>query len=162
MAQLLNIEVKESVDELKTVLSKCTHAQKPRIRMLLLIVSGTTSSQDLASATKANRDSIRNWKNTYVSKGIGGLVSEERGRACSGRITAELKETIRLRLSDPKDGFTSYKDAIAWINEVGGLQLRYSNANPYLKRHFGTKLKVGRKSHVKKDDMAAALFKKTA
>jgi transposase len=48
-----------------------------------------------------------------------------------------------------------------WINEKFNLDMNYQAVNKYLKRHFGTKLKVGRKSHVNKDENAAALFKKT-
>ena len=129
--------------------------------MLLSILAGTTSTQELVLKTKANRDSIRNWKNTYRDKGIEGLIGETRGRKQPGAIGPKEKLQLQKKLSDPKGGFTSYNEAVEWINKTFGLQMEYHAVNKYLKRNFGTKLKVGRKTHVNKDENAAALFKKT-
>lgn len=49
-----------------------------------------------------------------------------------------------------------------WMKTELGIDKEYHAINKYLKRNFGTKLKVGRKSHVKKDDAAIAVFKKPA
>jgi len=129
--------------------------------MLLAILDGVTSTQDLVSKTKANRDSIRNWKNTYRDEGIEGLIGETRGRKQPGAIGPKEKLQLQKKLSDTKGGFTSYKQAKDWINKTFGLEMEYHAVNKYLKRNFGTKLKVGRKTHISKDDSAAALFKKT-
>ena len=161
MAILQTITVKETKEELSALLHKSTAGIKPRIKMLLAILNGFSSTQDLVVKTKANRDSIRNWKNTYRSKGIKGLIGETRGRKQHGAIDPKIKLQLQQKLSDPKGGFTSYKQAMDWINETFGLEMEYHAVNKYLKRNFGTKLKVGRKTHINKDDNAAALFKKT-
>ena len=129
--------------------------------MLLAIAEGITSTNELAHKTKANRDSIRNWKNTYRSQGLEGLLNEGRGGKRHGAIDEQQKAVLQKKLSDPKGGFTSYKQAMEWINATFGVDMNYHAVNMYLKRNFGTKLKVGRKTHVNKDDSAAALFKKT-
>ena len=129
--------------------------------MLLSILEGITSTQKLVLKTKANRDSIRNWKNIYRTHGISGLLKDNRGGKRPPAINGEQKLQLQQKLSDNKKGFTSYKEAVAWINTTFGLQMKYHAVNKYLKRNFGTKLKVGRKSHINKDDNAAALFKKT-
>jgi hypothetical protein len=41
------------------------------------------------------------------------------------------------------------------------LEVEYSTLVKYAFRHFGTKIKVARKSHVKKDEDSVATFKKT-
>jgi len=161
MAILQTITVKETSEELTLLLQKSMVSTKPRIKMLLAILNGITSTQDLVMKTKANRDSIRNWKNTYRSEGIKGLLSESRGRKKPGAIGPEVKLQLKQKLSNPKGGFTSYKQAMDWINTTFGLEMEYHAVNKYLKRNFGTKLKVGRKTHVNKDDNAEALFKKT-
>jgi transposase len=160
MAILLTVTVKETEAELTALLRKSTAATKPRIKMLLAILEGITSTHDLVFKTKSNRDSIRNWKNTYRDKGIEGLVGETRGRKQPGAIGPKEKLQLQQRLSDPKKGFTSYIQAMEWINKTFDLDMEYHAVNKYLKRHFGTKLKVGRKTHINKDDNAAALFKK--
>lgn len=129
--------------------------------MLLAIVSGITATSDLAHRTKANRDSIRNWKNIYRSQGLEGLLKEGRGGKRHGALDEQQKAKLLKKLSDPKGGFTSYKQATEWINTTFGVAMNYHAVNMYLKRNFSTKLKVGRKTHVNKDDSAAALFKKT-
>ena len=160
MAILQTIIVKESKEELTSLLSKSSYATKPRIKMLLAIIGGITSTRDLVFKTKANRDSIRNWKNTYREHGLEGLVEETRGRKQPGAIGPKEKVQLQKKLSDPKGGFTSYKQAMDWINKTFELEMQYHAVNKYLKRNFGTKLKVGRKTHVNKDKNATALFKK--
>jgi len=86
---------------------------------------------------------------------------ETRGRKKPGAIGPKEKLEGQKKLSDPKGGFTSYKQAREWINSTFGLNMEYHAVNKYLKRNFGTKGKVGRKSPINKDPNAAALFKKT-
>ena len=161
MAILQTITIKETPEELAVLLHKSTAATKPRIKMLLGILSGITSTRDLVLKTKANRDSIRNWKNIYKSEGIKGLLEETRGRKKPGAISPEIKIQLLQKLSDPKGGITTYKLAMNWINETFGLSMEYHAVNKYLKRNFKTKLKVGRKIHINKDPTAEAVFKKT-
>jgi transposase len=160
MAILQMITVRESKEELTVLLQKSTPATKPRIKMLLAILSGITSTQELVLKTKSNRDSIRNWKNTYRDEGITGLAGETRGRKSPGAIGNKEKQLLEQKLSDSKGGLTSYKQAMEWINKTFGLEMEYHAVNKYLKRNFKTKLKVGRKTHVNKDENATALFKK--
>jgi hypothetical protein len=40
--------------------------------------------------------------------------------------------------------------------------INYQTINSYVKRHFKAKLKVTRKSHIKKDEKAVESFKKTS
>jgi transposase len=161
MAMLQQITVKETSEQLRDLLKKSADAIQPRIKMLIAIVDGITSTRDLVVKTKANRNSITNWKNTYRQKGIKGLLEDDRGGKRPAAINAKQKLQLHQKLSDPKGGFTSYKEAMEWINMTFGLQMEYHAVNKYLKRNFRTKLKVGRKTHVNKDDSAAALFKKT-
>ena len=160
MAILQEIIVTETAEELIRMIGKSTSSTKPRLKMLLGIVNGTTSTNELAHKTKSNRDSIRNWKNTYRTKGLAGLISEGRGGNRQGALNDQQKIELEKKLSDPKGNFTSYKQATEWINATFGVEMNYHAVNMYLKRNFGTKLKVGRKTHVNKDENATALFKK--
>lgn len=161
MAILQQITVKETADELNNLLKRSSDSIKPRIRMLLAIVNGTTSTGALALKTKANRNSIGNWKSIYRQKGLEALLEDERGGKRPAAINAKQKLQLHQKLSDPKGGFASYKEAMEWINKTFSLKMEYHAVNKYLKRNFKTKLKVGRKTHINKDDSAAALFKKT-
>jgi transposase len=161
MAILQSITVKETAEQLTKLYSKSAPSMKPRIKMLLAIVNGITATNELADKTKANRNSILNWKKIYSSQGLEGLLNETRGGKRHGALNEQQKEELQEKLSDPKGGFTSYKQATEWINTTFGVEMNYHAVNMYLKRNFGTKLKVGRKTHINKDENAAALFKKT-
>jgi transposase len=88
------------------------------------------------------------------------LTADQRGGDFKSNISDEDKEKIEKKLSDPKNAFTSFAEAQAWLKSELGIDKKYHAVNKYLKRNFGAKLKVGRKSHVKKDEAAAAVFKK--
>jgi transposase len=160
MASLITIEVKESPGELLQLLRKATIANRPRLRMLLLIQKGIVSTQALAAKTGVSTDSICNYKKLYTQVGLSALVEETRGGGKPSVISKEQCQLLEQRLSDRKAGFSSYKQAVEWINERFGLSMKYQAVNKYLKRHFHTRLKVGRKTHVQKDPLAGAAFKK--
>jgi transposase len=128
--------------------------------MLLLVLKGIMQTRELSAKVGVSSNCISPWKQLYETQGISGLLVENRGGHKQGGISKEAHEQIKSRLCDPKGGFTSYKQAMEWINERFGLQMPYQAVNKYLKYHFATKFKVARKSHVKKDPLAAATFKK--
>jgi len=161
MAKLHVIAVKETVEELKKLQVKVSPSLKARVKMLISLQDGVTSTQDLVIKTRSNRNSIASWKTIYEEHGINGLLEENRGGTRPAAIKEQHKKQLEQKLFDPKGGFTSYIEAMKWINETFGLDMNYQAVNKYLKRHFKTKLKVGRTTHVKKDENAAALFKKT-
>jgi hypothetical protein len=49
-----------------------------------------------------------------------------------------------------------------WIETEFNKKLKYITVYKYAKRNFNTKIKVARKSHVKKDIEAGESFKKTS
>jgi transposase len=162
MAKSLVITVKESIEDLKSLYSKAPVHLRARYKMLFLIAGGCYSTNELAARTGVNRNSIAIWKRRYNCGGLAQLRSDERGGDFKSEISAVDKKKIEEKISDPKDAFTSFGQAQAWLKEELGIDKQYHAVNKYLKRNFGAKLKVGRKSHVKKDEAAVAVFKKPA
>lgn len=154
------IAVKESKEVLQKVLVGCSASIRPRLKMLLLLLKGIMSNTALGAKVGVNRNCIASWKQRYEKGGLLALVEEKRGGNRVGAINKDVHTQIQQRLSDPKGGFTSYKQAMEWINERFGLQMKYKTVNQYLHYHFHTKLKAGRKSHVQKDPLAGQAFKK--
>ncbi|QZK98185.1 hypothetical protein [Flavobacterium psychrophilum] len=102
-------------------------------------------------------------RKTYSEKGIDGLLFDGRVGFKPSKINSEIHLAIEKRLTSPKDAFTSYVDLINWIVENNIPEgINYHTVNKYVKRHFGAKLKVSRKSHIKKDPNAVESFKKTS
>lgn len=160
MAYAEPIVVKESAEDLKRLYTKSANHIRPRLKMLQYISKGIYSMDALAAKTGSSRNAIACWKRTYKTGGLMALCADKRGGDFRSGIDAADKEKIAVRLSEPKDAFTSFGQAQAWINEELGMNKQYHAINKYLKRNFGASLKVGRKSHVKKDQTAVAVFKK--
>jgi hypothetical protein len=49
-----------------------------------------------------------------------------------------------------------------WIEKEFNKQVKYNTLLKYSIKNFGSKVKVARKSHVKKDEEAVSAFKKTS
>jgi transposase len=157
----MTLTIRESAEALKLRKQHCPVHLRPRVKMLqLLLEDSWCSNQVLADKTGAGLRTIARWVKIYANDGIDKLLQENRGGARNSCFTQEELQAIQERLADPKDCFTSYVQATDWINASFGTDHCYSTVNQLLKRRFGTKLKVGRKSHVKKDEAAAAVFKK--
>ncbi len=160
MAKALNVVVKESVKDLKSI-----QKQKPsyysRIQMLLLIKEGKFVTKDaLSEALQVSTQSVHIWRTKYNAGGIDRLLEDKRGGK-PAQITAPIHERLSTRLNSGKEGFKSFVEIQEWLQENFGIEMKYQALNKYIKRKFGARPKVARKSHIDKDESAAALFKKT-
>jgi len=160
MAKALNVVVKESVKDLKSI-----QKQKPsyysRIQMLLLIKEGKFVTKDaLSEALQVSTQSVHIWRTKYNAGGIDQLLEDKRGGK-PAQITAPIHERLSTRLNSSKEGFKSFVEIQHWLQENFGIEMKYQALNKYIKRKFGARPKVARKSHIDKDENAAALFKKT-
>jgi len=165
MANSKNIIVKESEQELKKLLKKQPIHKKNRINMLLVLkkTDKSLSKLELATILKVNHNTAQKWRKAYFEKGIDGLLYDGRIGFKPSIINSEIHQAIEKKLTSPKDAFTSYIDLINWIveNYISN-GINYHTVNKYVKRHFGAKLKVSRKSHIKKDENAVETLKKTS
>jgi transposase len=164
MAKSKSILVKESEVELKKLLRQQPIHLKNRVQMLLVLKGSehSLSKNELSNILNINHNTAQRWRKTYCEKGIDGLLSDGRIGFKPSIINSEIHQAIEQRLTSPKDAFTSYIDLINWIVENYLPQgINYHTVNKYVKRHFGAKLKVARKSHSKKDEKGVDAFKKT-
>lgn len=165
MAKAKKIIVKESEQELKKLLRQQPLHLKNRVKMLLLLKKSNVplSKIELSKALNVNHNTAQKWRKIYFEKGIEQLLFDGRVGFKPSVVSKELHVAIEKRLNSPKDAFTSYVDLIDWITqEYMPEGVNYQTINGYIKRHFGAKLKVSRKSHANKDEKAAEAFKKTS
>ena len=106
------------------------------------------------------RQTLEGWLTIYRRNGIEGLLEIKPRRKGSSFISPEIHKELGEILNDPKKGFPSYVAACNWVNEEYGIGVKYSNLRNYLVKHFGTKLKSPRKSHIEKDPESESLFLK--
>jgi transposase len=164
MANALKIVVKETLTELKKLLKSAPSHHTPKIKMLILIKESQTdlTKNELADQIGVNHNSAQTWRKKYQSGGIDALLSDGRIGFKPSVVSEEAHEQIRIKLHNPEGAFTSFKDLQQWVDANFAKGINYNSLRHYVKRHFGAKLKVARKSHVKKDKEAVLLFKKTS
>jgi len=164
MAKPLTFKVKESLSELKKLHKSAPSHIAPRIKMLLAVKQSdrALSKNDLAESVGVNHNSIQEWRRRYVAGGLAALLKDGRVGFKPSVISKESHQKIRVKLHNPVGAFTSYKDLQIWVDTELEKGINYNTLRHYVKRHFGAKLKVARKSHVKKDKEAGEAFKKTS
>ena len=164
MANALKIIVKETLSELKKFHKSAPSHHAPKIKMLMEIKQSAydLSKNELAAQIGVNHNSIQTWRTKYKTGGIKELLSDGRIGFKPAMISKETNEQIRMKLHNAEGAFTSFKELQHWVDTHFEKGVNYNSLRHYVKRHFGAKLKVARKSHIKKDKNAGELFKKTS
>lgn len=161
-----SIQVKESVNELKKLLKSASRLIFPRIRMLLEIkkheASGGISKRMLADAISVNHNSIQTWRTLYEKGGIEHLMKYTKNEGRPTILTAQEHQAIKDKLNDSKNGLRGYVELLDWVESTFKKEIKYNTLLKYANREFGARVKVARKSHVKKDPEAVSAFKKTS
>lgn len=166
MSFALYIPVKESLQELKNLQKQASLMMHPRIKMLLLMKKAGDkgiSKRELMDSVGVCSQSIHNWRTAYRRGGIDALlVNGRKGKAGKPSVfTKEEHQKIEEKLRDPKNGLAGYVELQKWIADEFKKDLKYNTVLKYAVKHFGSKVKVARKSHVRKDEEAVVTFKKT-
>ena len=165
MASLKQIKIKESLVDLKRHLKTSSSMIAPRIRMLIKIKQNENqgiSKRDLAALIGVNPNSVQTWRTMYISGGLKLLQSHNKKGFKTSVFTKEEHAAIEKKLKDPKNGLRGYVELLAWIEQEFKKQVKYNTLLKYSIKNFGSKVKVARKSHVNKDEMAVDTFKKTS
>lgn len=164
MAKAKTFTVKENLSELKKLLKSAPVHIAPRIKMLLVVKQSdqALSKNDLAEQVGVNHNSIQQWRSKYVSGGMEELIKDGRVGFKPSVISTQAHQQIKVKLNNPQGAFTSYKELQQWVDRDLVKGINYNTLRHYVKKHFGAKLKVARKSHIKKDKETGELFKKTS
>lgn len=166
MAYPFHIIVKESITELRVLQRKNGELIGKRLQMLIEIKRHQKtgiSKRDLSEITGINHNSIVKWRNQYNKDGIQVLLQHGRvGGFKKSVVTKEEHQRIEQILHDPNNGIRGYSELLEWVRTELFKDMKYITLLKYAQRHFGSKIKVARKSHVKKDEAAVSLFKKTS
>lgn len=166
MSLPLQITVKETIQELRILQRKNGELIGKRLLMLIEIKRNEKtgiSKRDLSKITGINHNSIVKWRKQYNEQGISPLLKHGRvGGFKKSVLTKEEHQIIEEKLKDPKNGIRGYTELLEWVNTELSKEIKYITLLKYAQRHFGSKIKVARKSHVKKEDSLVEAFKKTS
>lgn len=166
MSFALFIPVTETLAELRSLLKKSPLMIQPRIKMLIVMKKAGgrgISKRDLMEEVGVSSQSIQNWRTAYRQGGLEALLFNGRkGKAGKPSIfTKEEHKMLEKKLRDPKNSLAGYVELQQWVAAQFHKEVKYNTLLKYATRHFRTRVKVARKSHVKKDEQAVGTFKKT-
>jgi transposase len=163
MAKPLFIQVKETVNELRVLQRKHGELIGKRIQMLIVIKKeGSLSKTKLSSLTGVSHNSIVKWRQAYLSGGISVLLEHGRTGFKKSVFSEDEHIAMETKLRDPENGLVGYKELQQWAENKFQRPVKYITVLKYCQRNFGSKVKVARKSHIKKDNQAVDTFKKTS
>jgi transposase len=164
MAYPKQLKITESLSELKKLHKTCTPMISQRLRVLMeykKYEQQGISKRTVANTVGVNHNSVQTWRTMYEKGGIEAVLSYTKQSGRPSDITAEEHLYIEKKLNDPKNGLRGYIELLSWMEEQFGKTFKYNTVLKYSYRHFQSKIKVARKSHVKKDEEAVTAFKKT-
>jgi transposase len=165
MANSLFIPVKESVQELKALLKKSIPFLKPRIQLLLAMKKNgdnPTSKRALMEQTGLCSYSVQKWRSLYAKGGVQLLLVHNKTGFKKSIIDPKTKMKLEEKLNDPENGLRGYKELLEWVITEFKSEISYNTLYKFCRKNFGTKIKVARKYHAKKDEEAVNSFKKTS
>ena len=166
MSHPKHIDIKESLEELRVLHKESRGIAKRRVAMLVELKKhggNGVSKRDLSLRLGVNHNSITKWRGLYESGGISSLLDDGRkDNGSSSVVGQEEHKRLEALLNDPRNGIAGYVELLDWVSRELKMEMKYITLVKYVNRHFGTKIKVARKSHVRKDPSAVEAFKKTS
>lgn len=163
MSGIQKVEIIENAEEL---LKKSRKVSSPlaqaRLRAFYLYKSRKAKQYDeIAREVGYERHAVGQWFKCYREKGLAACLEiDTGGNKRPAAIRGSVLEALKAKLSDPLDYFTSYKQIQQWLEKEHGISLKYEYVHKFVHRHLGAKLKVVRKSNLKKDPAREEKFKK--
>ncbi|RDV10091.1 helix-turn-helix domain-containing protein [Pontibacter diazotrophicus] len=133
-----------------------------RLRAFYLYRSGQAVEYgQIAREVGYERHAVGQWFRCYREKGLEACLRvDPGGHKRESAIKGKVLEELRQRLSSPTGYFTSYRQIHLWLLEEHRIALSYEHVHRFVRRHLGAKLKVVRKSNIKKDAAYEEKYKK--
>lgn len=165
MSHALIIPVRESLNELRACLKKASPMIQTRIKMLIAMKRAGkkgSSKRELMDTVGACSQSVHNWRTLYKKQGLSALLSHGRVGFKPALINQDEHKKLEKKLRDPENGLRGYVELQDWIEKEFDKTIKYNTLLKYCIRHFGSKAKVARKSHIRKNPEAVESLKKTS
>ncbi len=165
MSRALNIPIKESSQELRRLLKSSIPFLQPRIKLLIVMKKfgdEAVSKRELMDQTGLCSYSVHKWRTLYHSGCLESLLKHNKTGFRPSKLSLNDHVRLSLKLHNSENGIQGYKELKEWVEKEFKNQISYNTLYKYCVRHFGSKIKVARKYHAKKDEAAVDTFKKTS
>ena len=157
--------IKESESEIKKLMKSSPPMIAKRLHALLIFKKNEAtgiSKRVISQEIGVNHNSIQNWRSDYIEGGIKLLMSHSNIGYKPSKINAEQEAVLKEKLHHPQNGMVGFVELLDWFNTKFKTDINYKTFHGFVVRKFEAKIKVARKSHIKKDEKAIDTFKKTS
>ena len=165
MSSPKQIQIVETQKQIKALIKKSIPFIAQRLRVLLVIKQNEfkgISKREIAKLVGVDPNSVQNWRTLYLNKGMDGILNHNKTGFKPSVFTQEEHHKIKEKLHDPHNGLQGYVELKRWMESEFQREFEYKTIWNYCVIKFKSKVKVARKSHVKKDQEAVDTFKKTS
>jgi transposase len=163
MGRVKKINITESAEELLATSRKVKDPLgQARLRAYYLYKTGQVQEYAaIAQQLGYERHAVGRWLQLYEQQGLSAsLQINKTGNPKTSVVSQEVLAALRAKLSNPQSYFTSYKQVQQWLKEAHNITLQYSWVHEIVRYQLGAKLKVVRKTNVKKNPAYEEKFKK--
>jgi hypothetical protein len=118
MSHALSVPVKESNQELRSLLKSSIPFFQHRIKFLLVLKKygdNPVSKRVLMEESGYCSDSVQKWRSIYASQGIKGLLTHNKVGFKQSIISKQTHAQLEAKLKDPENGIQGYKELNEWI-----------------------------------------------
>ena len=152
MTGKLKIEISESIETLSNLIKQEKNSQKrERIQVLYWIKTNLAKTiGHLSSLSGKHRTTVSRWLSSYRKGGLSKMVDIYKSSGRKPEIPPEIQQALINELKE-KEGFSSYKEIQTWLYTVHDLEVAYKVVYDTVRYRLKAKLKVPRRSNIKKD-----------
>jgi transposase len=150
-------KIKESEGTLKKLMKRSEPLISKRLHALLVFKRNEdsgVSKRIVADEIGVNHNSVQTWRSLYIKGGVKLLMSHSNTGYKPSKITDDQEQALKKQLNNPLNGIVGFIELLDWFNETFKTSVNYKTFHGFVVRKFNTKIKVARKSHIKKDEQA--------
>lgn len=163
MSYKSTIKVKEDIDLLRNKFKQAKESYvSQRIRSLIILKEYPTKKQaDIAVELCVSHSTLKRWYKKYREDGLEKFIQLPSIGGSKSNIPANIHLALEKKLQDSENPLLGYWQAVEWVKNEFGFDIKYHTLRHHLITHFKTKMKSPRKSHYQKDEQAIEAFLKT-
>lgn len=165
MSSPTTFRIKESESEIKKQMKSSPAMISKRLHALLIFKRNENSGISkrlVAEEIGVSHNSVQTWRKQYIDGGIEALKTHLNTGYKPSKISKEQEHAIQIKLNDESNGIVGFTELLTWFEKKFKTEINYKTFHGFVVRKFNAKIKVARKSHVKKDPAAVEVFKKTS
>ena len=163
MAGVLKIDIQESSEELRELLSQQSRAvERSKVQLLWWLQSGqATQVNELAGLSGYHRTTVSSWLSQDRQGSLAQLLARGQSSGRPRAIVGKVREHLAQELETP-EGFASYGEVQRWLAAVHGCHVAYQTVHKTVRYDLKAKLKVLRPVSEKQEPGAVAAFQETS